>query len=91
MALSIVRNESAGSLVIPPDWRSVLSLFPDDARDAWEERAAIIQYDGREPRPTAERRAFECIVDAYEEAGRALRAHLAGKAGRRAAPGRRRG
>ena len=90
MALSIVRNESPISLAIPPDWRSVLALFSDDARDAWEERAAIIQYDGREPRPTTERRAFQCVVDAYEEAEQALRAHLAAKAGRRAAAGRRR-
>ena len=61
---------------IPSDWRRVLAKFPDDLRDAWEERAAIIQYDGQEPRPTAERRAFECITRAYEEAAALLRAHL---------------
>jgi hypothetical protein len=61
---------------IPTDWRRVLAKFPDDLRDAWEERAAIIQYDGREPRPTAERRAFECVTRTYEEATALLMAHL---------------
>ena len=61
---------------IPSDWRRVLAKFPDDLWDAWEERAAIIQYDGQEPRPTAERRAFECITRAYEEAAALLRDHL---------------
>ena len=61
---------------IPSDWRRVLAKFPNDLWDAWEERAAIIQYDGQEPRPTAERRAFECITRAYEEAAALLRDHL---------------
>ncbi len=60
----------------PSDWRAILARFPDDLRDVWEERAAIIQYDGGEPRPTAERRAFECITHAYEEAAALLRDHL---------------
>ena len=54
---------------IPSDWRSVLATFPEDIRDAWEERAAIIEFDGREPRPTAERRAFECVVGAIRGSG----------------------
>lgn len=61
---------------IPSDWRRVLAKFPNDLWDAWEERAAIIQYDGQETRPTAERRAFECITRAYEEAAALLRDHL---------------
>jgi hypothetical protein len=61
---------------IPSDWRRVLAKFPDDLREAWEERAAIIQYDGLEPRPTAERRALECITRAYEEATALLMAHF---------------
>ena len=61
---------------IPSGWRRVLAKFPNDLWDAWEERAAIIQYDGQEPRPTAERRAFECITRAYEEAAALLRDHL---------------
>jgi hypothetical protein len=61
---------------IPLEWRRVLAKFPNDLWDAWEERAAIIQYDGQEPRPTAERRAFECITRAYEEAAALLRDHL---------------
>ncbi len=83
MRLAIARSQNAGRGAIPPDWRSVLARFPEDAREAWEERAAIIQYDGGEPRPTAERRAFECIVDAFGEADDILRNHLAAKAGRR--------
>jgi hypothetical protein len=34
--------------------------WPDDLRDDFEERAAIIEYDGREPREVAERRAYGC-------------------------------
>jgi hypothetical protein len=65
---SLVRSQSVGREPIPPDWRSLLARFPTDVREAWEERAAIIQYDGGEPRPTAERRAFDCIVSDYAEA-----------------------
>jgi hypothetical protein len=70
---SLVRSQSIGREPIPPDWRSFLARFPHDVREAWEERAAIIQYDGGEPRPTAERRAFECIVSDYVEARAILR------------------
>jgi hypothetical protein len=50
------------ALPLPPDWRIWLDLLPDDLRDAYEERAALIEYDGGEKRRTAERRAFECVI-----------------------------
>jgi hypothetical protein len=77
MRLSIARCQTDTSPVIPTDWRRILAKFPEDIRDAWEERAAIIQYDGCEPRPTAERRAFECVVGQFEVAARLLRDHVA--------------
>ena len=77
MNLSIARNQIGHGMVIPPDWRSVLAQLSTSVQEAWEERAAIIQYDGGEPRPTAERRAFQCVVDAFEEAEGILQAHLA--------------
>ncbi len=76
MGISIVRSKVNVRTVIPADWRTVLGRFSSDVRDAFEERAAIIEYDGGEPRPTAERRAFECMLDDFEEAAQALRAHL---------------
>ena len=83
MTLSVARRHSDARTIIPQDWRSVLAEFPEDIRDAWEERAAIIEYDGREPRPTAERRAFECVLEQFEEAQTVLRAHFSGRAGKR--------
>ena len=77
MKLSIARSQSDDVRTVPPDWRAVLAQFPVDIRDAWEERAAIIEYDGREPRPTAERRAFECILDQFAEAATILQARRA--------------
>ena len=53
---------------LPTDWRAVLDLCPEDVREAYEERAAIIQFDGREPKKTAERRAFECILSDFATA-----------------------
>jgi hypothetical protein len=78
--LSIARSQSE-TTTIPRDWRKLLDAMPDQVREAWEERAAIIEYDGCEPRPTAERRAFECMLDQFEEA-RAVLAAAAGEAGR---------
>ena len=68
MSLFVVRIQTEDIAVVPQDWRAVLARFPEEIREAWEERAAIIEYDGREPRPTAERRAFECVVGQFEEA-----------------------
>ncbi len=76
MSLSIASSQTDVRTIIPSDWRAVLTAFPENIREAWEERAAIIEYDGREPRPTAERRAFECIVAQYEVATAILNAHV---------------
>lgn len=35
-----------------------VSAWPEDWRDAWEERAAIIEYEAGETREEAERRAY---------------------------------
>ena len=40
--------------------RSLARLTPDE-REWWEERAAIIEYDGGIDRATAERVAWECF------------------------------
>lgn len=51
-----------GARPLPSNWRRLLDALPPDMRDAYEERAALIEYDGGEKRKTAERRAFECVV-----------------------------
>ena len=51
-----------GAQPLPSNWRRLIETLPPDVRDAYEERAALIEYDGGEPRRTAERRAFECVV-----------------------------
>jgi hypothetical protein len=38
-----------------------VARWPKDLRDEWEERAAIIEYDAGEPRPVAERQAYEIV------------------------------
>jgi hypothetical protein len=77
MAVSIVRSQTAPTLGLPAEWRTILERCPDNVRERWEERAAIIEFDGDEPRPTAERRAFQCIVDDFEGVREILQAHLA--------------
>ncbi len=47
---------------LPAGWRRLLDDLPQDLRDLYEERAALIEYDGGEKRKTAERRAFECVM-----------------------------
>lgn len=82
--LSIARSQSE-TQTIPRDWRKLLDAMPDHVREAWEERAAVIEYDGCEPRPTAERRAFECMLDQFEEARAMLVATGDGSRSRRRA------
>ena len=47
-------------------WRIEVERWPGNMRDAWEERSAIIEYDGGLPRPEAERRAYEIIRTASD-------------------------
>jgi hypothetical protein len=60
---------SGGSRPLRADWRDLLDELPEDWRDLYEERAALIEYDGGEKRATAERRAFECVMMQAEAAG----------------------
>ena len=43
--------------------------WPADWRERFEERAGIMEYDGRLPRPEAERRAEALVREAYLEIG----------------------
>jgi hypothetical protein len=60
---------SGGARPLRADWRDLLDQLPEDWRDLYEERAALIEYDGGEKRATAERRAFECVMMQAEAAG----------------------
>ncbi|MCW2314899.1 hypothetical protein SAMN06265338_10914 [Rhodoblastus acidophilus] len=62
MARSALTLHSGGGQPLPADWRSWLDHLPEELRDAYEERAALIEYDGGEKRRTAERRAFEAVI-----------------------------
>ena len=53
---------------LPSDWRRLLAKLPDDLLELYEERAAMIEFDGGEKRKTAERRAFECVIGQSETA-----------------------
>ena len=39
---------------------AAVARWPDPLRDEWAERAAIIEFEGGEPREVAERRAYDC-------------------------------
>jgi hypothetical protein len=67
MASFTVHSGSASPLAV--DWRKMLDLLPEEWRELYEERAALIEYDGGEKRATAERRAFECVMIQAEETG----------------------
>lgn len=45
-----------------------VARWPENLRDDWEERSAILEYDEGLPRPIAERRAYQIIRDANEAA-----------------------
>lgn len=48
--------------------REAVAQWPEDLRDLWEERSAILEYDAGLPRPIAERRAYQIVSDANEAA-----------------------
>ncbi len=73
---------SGGARPLPADWRDLLDLLSEDLREIYEERAALIEYDGGEKRATAERRAFECVMD---RAGSAFWGRLVAGAGEKRA------
>jgi hypothetical protein len=50
-------------------WRAELARWPEAMREAWAERAALREFEGRQPREEAEQAAF------LDERERALRPH----------------
>ena len=46
--------------------REAVAQWPEDLRDLWDERAAILEYDAGLPRPIAERQAFQIVRGANE-------------------------
>jgi hypothetical protein len=60
---------TGGGRPLSRNWRSLLAHLPEDLRDLYEERAALIEYDGGEKRASAERRAFECVLMQAEAEG----------------------
>ncbi len=55
-----------GAVGIEVSWRPEIERWPQTLRDEWEERAAIIEFDGGEPRPVAERAAYIIVREAHE-------------------------
>ena len=47
-----------------PDLPILVKDWPGDWKEIFEERAAIMEYDGNRPRPEAERRAERCVREA---------------------------
>ncbi len=52
-----VRDEDAA-------WRAAVASWTADWRELWEERAAIMEYDGGLPRDQAGRAAYDAILEA---------------------------
>jgi len=46
-------------------------LLNDLEREYFEERAAIIEYDGKVPRKLAEKIAYECVLERREQFAKA--------------------
>ena len=53
-----------------PDWRAVISTWPEDWRTWWAERAAVREYDGNQARDEAEEAAYEETLEAMNQCGR---------------------
>jgi hypothetical protein len=54
--LGAVRDEDAA-------WRAAVASWPADERERWEERAAIMEFDGGLPRDQAERAAYDDTLE----------------------------
>ena len=46
-----------------PFMQKIVNQFPQDLKEAFEERCAIMEFHGRQPRHFAERNAFVCYID----------------------------
>lgn len=62
-----IRNKVPGA-EIGFELRRTIAGWPEDLRDLWEERAAVLEYDHGLPRLVAERRAYLIVRDANEAA-----------------------
>lgn len=51
-----------------PIIEEILQLLPEDLREEFEERAAIIQYNSGVPRPEAEALAMVCVLRRHPDA-----------------------
>lgn len=58
-ACVVVRDMVVQSAPVVPQHMAIIETWPEDLRDQWEERAAIMQHDGRLERSVAERNAFK--------------------------------
>jgi len=59
------------------NWRGIMSLWPTHLRERWQERAAIMKFEGGLPLEQAERLAFEEVREqALQEDRRAASAEL---------------
>ena len=45
---------------VTPTWQEQLAVWPQERRDLWDERAAIMEYEGHLARDDAERQALSC-------------------------------
>ena len=61
-ACVVVRDMVVQSAPVVPQLMAIIETWPEDLRDHWEERAAIMQHDGRLERSVAERKAFDDIL-----------------------------
>ena len=59
-------RETRGAVGLEVSLRDMVARWPDALRAEFEERAAIIEFDGGEPRAAAERRAYRLIRDAQQ-------------------------
>jgi hypothetical protein len=50
-------------------WRAITAFWPPEVRERWEERVAIMRFDGGLTWEQAERRAFEDVITQVLKAG----------------------
>lgn len=62
-----IRKAPASRSGVGIEVRAQVSQWPEDLRAMWEERAAIIEFDGGLARTAAERQAFDMLRGADED------------------------
>jgi hypothetical protein len=73
--LSILEGGGHDDLSPPPDAGLTPDDLPPDWHDLWEERAAIMEFDGSLPRERAEALALADALRSMERAGISFRHH----------------